>query len=121
MSVSRNRLRRPYAEGEVPYGALTGLGGIGGASPPPDPTAMRPPRRHRHLLIALMTVGLAGFVGLLALSARLPAHCDVLRLAAFAWFAVFGAARLLVQLDQAVGEPEDIVQNWSRLRGRGDR
>ena len=81
---------------------------------------MRPPRRHRHLLIVLMVLGLGGFVGLLALGARMPAHGEVLRLVAFAWFAVFGAARLLVQLDQAVGEPEDVVRNWSRLRGRGD-
>jgi hypothetical protein len=81
---------------------------------------MRPPRRHQRLLIVLMAAGLGGFVGLLALAAHVPAHANGLRLLAIAWFAVFGAARLLVQLDQAVGAPEDAVRNVARLRGRGD-
>ena len=81
---------------------------------------MRPPRRHSRLLVALMVLGLGGFVALLGLGSRFPAHDDVLRLLAVAWFVVFGAARLLVHLDQAVGEADDALPRIARLRGRGE-
>ncbi len=81
---------------------------------------MRQPPRHRRLMIALMGLGLAGLVGLLTLSAHAPEHAALLRLLAVAWFALFGAARLLVQLDQAVSGQDEAVQTWTRLRGRGD-
>ncbi len=75
---------------------------------------------HRRLQAVLSIAGLGGFVGLLMWSAHAPHQADVIRLIAIVWLMVFGAARILVHLDEALGEPEDATRHWSRLRGRGD-
>ncbi len=51
----------------------------------------RRPARRRRARIALTVIGVAGFVVLLALSARAPTSlAEVLRVAALAWFLVCG-------------------------------
>ena len=81
-----------------------------------------PSPAHRRLLMILLVAGLGGFLGLMAWAAHV-AHpqADLIRFFAVVWLLVFGAARILVHLDEALGQPgEAATQNWARLRGRGD-
>ena len=101
-----------------PNSALTLAGGISSVM-----TARSP--AHRRLLLVLMFAGLGGFAGLIALSTRfgsahVPLHADLIRFFALVWLMVFGAARILVHLDQALYDEDPDTDHWSRLRGRGD-
>lgn len=95
-------------------------GGTKGASS--GQTAMyKPSLAHRRLLMILLVAGLGGFTGLLAWAARAPHQADLLRFFAVVWLLFFGAARILVHLDEALDQPgEAATQHWSRLRGRGE-
>jgi hypothetical protein len=75
---------------------------------------------HRRLLLVLMLAGLGGFAGLIAWSAHVPLHADLIRFFALVWLMVFGAARILGHLDQALYNEAPDTDHWSRLRGRGD-
>lgn len=81
-----------------------------------------PARRHAHrrLLLVLMLAGLGGCAGLLAWSGHVPLHADLIRFFALVWLMVFGAARILVHLDEALQDEAPDTDHWSRLRGRGD-
>lgn len=81
----------------------------------------QPSPAHRRLLKLLSVAGLGGFAGLLAWAAHAPHEANLLRFFAIVWLMVFGAARILVHLDEALAEPgEAATAHWSRLRGRGD-
>jgi hypothetical protein len=81
-----------------------------------------PSPAHRRLLMILLVAGLGGFFGLMAWAAHTPHQADVIRFFAIVWLLVFGAARILVHLDEALGQPgEAATHHWARLRGRGDR
>jgi hypothetical protein len=70
----------------------------------------------------LLVAGLGGFFGFMAWAAH-AAHpqADVIRFFAIVWLLVFGAARILVHLDEAMDQPgEAATYRWSRLRGRGE-
>ncbi len=80
-----------------------------------------PSPAHRRLLMILLAAGLGGFSGLLAWAAHAPHQADLLRFFAIVWLLVFGAARILVHLDEALDQfGEGATQHWSRLRGRGE-
>ncbi len=75
---------------------------------------------HRRLLLVLMLAALGGCAGLLAWAAHAPLHADLIRFFALAWLMVFGAARILVHLDESLQNEAPDTDHWSRLRGRGD-
>jgi|GEM_PF-2693341 len=79
-----------------------------------------PSPAHRRLLMILLVAGLGGFLGLMAWAAHV-AHpqADLIRFFAVVWLLVFGAARILVHLDEALDQPGEAA-HWTRLRGRGD-
>lgn len=80
-----------------------------------------PSPAHRRLLMILLVAGIGGCSGLLAWAAHDPRHGDLIRFCAIVWLLIFGAARILVHLDEALGQPgEAATQHWSRLRGRGE-
>lgn len=81
-----------------------------------------PSPAHRRLLMILLVAGLGGGSGLLAWAAHAPhPQAELIRFFAIVWLLVFGAARILVHLDEALDQTgEAATRHWSRLRGRGD-
>lgn len=51
---------------------------------------------------------------------HVPLHADPIRFFALVWLMVFGAARIVIHLDEALHNEEPDTDHGSRLRGRGD-
>ena len=61
-----------------------------------------------------------GCAGLLAWSGHVLLHADLIRFFALTWLMVFGAARILVHLDEVLQDEAPDTDHGSRPRGRGD-